>query len=332
MKKKIAFLALLIYLLTSCQQEIFRPVNAPVNVVPEKVVAAIVITNAAQNEFDSIVYRYLSDKTREVHYRKSGDSVTRTYHYDAAGRLAKLEDENALYFTNNNVARSISFQYNSSGQLIKTLTDFNTVSGVLAYYNHTVSGNGKKIIGYDTSYITSSYNLNWANRIIYNTLSADNYLVYDSSVFFNNTTGETKTLVSDFTYDADKNATGIRQYTYQDGQLSEWGTVSATYDRPAPIYEGLRKKLFRNLANWYEVSSVSQDDNYRFFSIPGHMYKNLSYSGYSSNGGIVPLTVLKGVEYKNEYNNDLLLKSIVTFSVTGQGNIHYVNDIRYYYK
>src|SRR5439155_2610455 len=121
MKKKIPFFILLFYLLTSCQQEIHWPVVTRVISVPEKVVAAIVITNSAQNEFDSIVYRYLPDKTREVHYRQAGDSITRTYYYDAAGRLAKIEDENALYFTNNNAARVISFQYNNSGQLIKTL-------------------------------------------------------------------------------------------------------------------------------------------------------------------------------------------------------------------
>jgi len=334
MKKKIAFLTLPVYLLTSCQQEIFRPGNAPVNIVPETVVAAIVISNAAQNEFDSIVYSYMPDKTREVHYRESGDSTIRIYYYDAAGRLAKIEDDNALYYTDNlaNTARAISFQYNSAEQLIKTVTDFKTVSAVPAYYNYTISANGKKIIGYDTSYITSSYNLDWPNRIIYNTLSADNYLVYDSSISINNTSGKTKTLVSEFKYDANKNATGIRQYTYHDGQLFEWGTLSATYDRPAPVYEGLRKKLFRSLANWYEVSSVSQDDNYRFFAIPGHMYKNLFYSGFAIDGSPAPVKVLKGYEYQNEYNNDLLIKSIVTVSVTGQGNVHYINYIHYYYR
>ena len=142
MKKEIAFLSLLFCVLISCQREIFRPVIAPVNVVPEKVVAAIVIANAAQNEFDSIVYRYQPDNIREVHYRESGDSVTRTYYYDATGRLAKTEDENALYYTNNHTAHAISFQYNSAGQLIKTFTDFETVSAVPAYYNYTVSGNG----------------------------------------------------------------------------------------------------------------------------------------------------------------------------------------------
>ena len=332
MKKKIAFFTLLFYLLTSCQQEIFLPVNAPVNVIPEKVVAAIVITNELQNEFDSILYRYYPDKIREVHYKETGDSITRTYSYDADGRLAKIEDDKALYYTDNTTARAISFQYNNTSQLIKTVTDFKTVSAVPAYYNYTISANEKKIIGYDTSYITSSYNLDWPNRIIYNTLSADNYLVYDSNISINNRSGKTKTLVSEFKYDANKNATDIREYTYQDGQLSEWGTLTATYDRPAPVYEGLRKKLFRNLANWYEVSSVSQDDNYRFFTIPGQMYKNLFYSGFAIDGSPAPVMVLKRAEYKNEYDNDVLIKSTVTFSVTGQGTIHYVSNIRYYYR
>jgi hypothetical protein len=120
--------------------------------------------------------------------------------------------------------------------------------------------------------------------------------------------------------------------TYQDGQLSEWGNVAITQDKPAPVYEALRKKLFRNLANWYEAGYISQDDNYRFFTFPGNMYKRMSYTGFSSDGGTVPLTVNKSIDFQNEYDNDLLLRSIVTFSLTGQGTIHYVNNIRYYYR
>jgi hypothetical protein len=126
--------------------------------------------------------------------------------------------------------------------------------------------------------------------------------------------------------------TSVRKATYQDGQLFEWGDISVTYDIPAPVYEGLRKKLFRNLTNWYDASSVWQDDNYRLFTIPGHMYKRFSYAGYSLYGGATPLTVSKGFDFQNEYDNDLLIKSIVTITVSGQGNIYYVNNIRYYYK
>jgi len=133
MSKKYFFLTFIIFLLASCQQEIFFPADSPVNPVTEKVVAAIVITNSLQNELDSIVFRYLETKTLEVHYRETGDSITRTYSYDNAGRLIKLEDENVLYYTNNNIARAISFQYNSSGQLIKTLTNFKNISGIPAY-------------------------------------------------------------------------------------------------------------------------------------------------------------------------------------------------------
>jgi hypothetical protein len=332
MKKIIPFLAFLSTLLTSCQREVSFPPDAPVVHVVEKVVAAIVITNAAQNEFDSIVYRYLPDKTMEVHYSRAGDSVTRTYHYDNAGRLAKLEDEKALYYTNNNIAVAISFQYNSSGQLTKSLTDFQTTSGIPASYNIVASGSGKKMIVYDTAYAGLSYNLGWANRIIYSNLTADNYLLYDSCIYVNNSTGGITTNVSDYSYDGNKNATSVRQSTYQDGQLSEWGVVTVTQDNTAPIYEGLRKKLFRNLTNWYDAGYVLQDDRYRLFTLPGHMYKRMSYTGYTTNGGLVPLNVIRSIEYENEYDGDLLLKSKVTFSVTGQGTIHYVNQVKYYYR
>lgn len=332
MGKRFFFFILMVFFLVSCQEEIFFPNDAPAIPAVEKVVAAIVITNAAQNEFDSIVYRWLPGMTKEVHYSQNGDSVTRTYSYDNQGRLAKLEDQKALYYTNSDVAHVIGFQYNSSGQLIKTITDFKTKSGVPAYFNTSGSGNAKKIEVYDTSYRGPSYNLGWANRIIYNTVSSDNYLMYDSCIFFNYSTGGTSSKVSDYGYDANKNAIAVRQHTYQDGQLTEWGNVTVIRDKPAPIYEGLRKKLYRNLTNWYDAGYVLQDDNYRFFTFPGSMYKIMSYSGYSTDGGPVPLQVIKSIEYQNEYDKDLLLKSIVSFSLNGQGTIHYINHVSYYYK
>jgi hypothetical protein len=219
MKKSFAYFSFIIFLLTSCQQEIFFPTDAPVNAVVEKLVSAIVITNSLQTEFDSIVFRYQSNKTIEVHYRQTGDSIKRTYYYDNAGRLTKLEDDKVLYYTNNNTAYSISFLYNSSGQLIKTFTEFKTVPAVPAFYNNIVSGNNKKIVVYDTSYVNPSYNLGWANRIIYNTLSTDNFLQYDSCISLNYLTGGRTTYVSDYTYDTKKNVTGVRQY------LSGWPII-----------------------------------------------------------------------------------------------------------
>jgi hypothetical protein len=331
MRKDFFLFTLMVFFLASCQKEIYFPEEVPVVPVVEKVVSAIVVTNDAQNEFDSIVFRWLPGKTMEVHYSKTGDSITRTYTYDG-GRLAKIEDQKALYYTNGAVAHAISFQYNNSGQLIKTVTDFNTRSGIPAYYNMSGSGSVKSVTVFDTSYWGPTYNLGWANRIIYNTVSSDNYLTYDSCIFFNHATGGTSATVSDYTYDGNKNASSIRQHTYQDGQLTEWGDVAVTRDRPAPIYEGMRKKLYRNLTNWYDAGYVLQDDNYRFFTFPGNMYKRMSYSGYSSNGGPVPLQVAKSIEYENEYDKDLLLKSKVSFSLNGQGTIRYVNHIRYYYK
>lgn len=307
------------------------PDSTSANLPPEKLVTAIVIANPPQNEYDSIVFRYQTNKITEVHYSAAGDSVTRAYYYDAPGRLIRIEDGKALYYTNSTAARVIHFQYNNQGQLSKTLTDFEIATGVPAYYHYSNQGNQKKIVVYDTSYVTASYDLGWANRIVYNTVSNDNYLLYDSSIYFNGYTGGIKTLVSDFTYDTDKNASRIDQHGYFDGKLLVWGSVTITSDLSAPVYEGLRKKLFRGLANWYEASSLSQDDNYRFFSIPGHMYRGIFYKGYSIYGGAEPLTVTRNTEYKNEYLGDLLKKSVVTFSLTGQGNISYINHIRYYY-
>ncbi|HXL57298.1 MAG TPA: hypothetical protein VN958_13630 [Chitinophagaceae bacterium] len=318
-------------LMASCQKELSLA-DPSVNPAPERVVSAIVITDSTQSDYDSLVYRYLPDKTREVHYNHSGDSTTRTYYYDTDNRFSKLEDEKAIYYTNNDVAKRISFQYNSSGQLVETLTDFATVTGIKAYYNNNLSATGKSIIVYDTFYNSPSYNLDWANRIIYNTLSSDDYLLYDSCIFINKVSGVLTTRVSAYNYDTEKNATSISKLTYHDEQLSEWGTVTVTRDKPAPDYEALREKLFHNLANWYQTGSVLQDDNYPLFSFPGRMYKSIVYTGYSINGGAIPLQVYNRSEFNNTYNDDLLMKSVITTSLQGQGNTHYVTVIRYYYR
>jgi len=54
-------------------------------------------------------------------------------------------------------------------------------------------------------------------------VSADNYITYDSSIYFNNSSGGIKTVISDLSYDANKNVTSVRKATYQDGQLFELG-------------------------------------------------------------------------------------------------------------
>jgi hypothetical protein len=331
MKQLLPIFIFFLLIFTSCQKELSIPDLRSTDSTAEKVVAAIVIEDLEQNDYDSIVYRYFPDKTLEVHYDQSGDSVTRTYYYDVNGRLAKMEDEEAIYYTNNDAARRISFNYNSSGELVQTSTDFTTVSGVEAHFHNSFT-TGNNVTVYDTAYRGSSYNLDWANRIIYNTLTTDSYLLYDSCISVNNSSGFITTYVSAYTYDAAHNATTINKFTYQDGQLSEWGTITVRRDKPAPVYEALRKKLFRDLANWYEVGSVSQDDNFRLFSIPGNMYKTIVYNGYSTNGGPAPLPVNMISEYNNTYDKDLLVNSVNTVSFQGQGNIDYVHHIRYYYR
>ncbi len=274
-------------LASSCQKEFNGPSTKVVVLPVTHEVSAIVITNGLQGDYDSIVYRYLTDKTYEVHYNFSGDSTIRTYSYDAAGRLSKLEDEKAIYYTNNDIARRISFIYDNSGDIIETLTDFATVSaGIRAYYNNTISGDTKSIIIYDTAYASASYNLDWTNRIIYNTVSSDNYLLYDSCIFNNYTYGHIKTVVSAYSYDANNNATAINKFTYQDMNLAESGTTDIIRDKPAPVFEALRKELYHNLATWYQTSSAMQDNSFQLFPVPGGMYKSIDYKGHSVSGGL----------------------------------------------
>jgi hypothetical protein len=321
-----------ILLLTSCQHQLHFPETPVVIHTPEKIVTAIVITNPAQTDYDSMAYRYSTGKTMEIHYDGYGDSVTRTYYYDAAGRLSKLEDEKAIYYTNNNMARRISFQYDAGGQLQQTKTDFTNVSGIASQIITSSTGTGKRLIVYDTAYTSTSYNLDWANRIIYSTISSSNYLLYDSGIFINTTTaGLVKTIVSAFSYGTDSSVTSISKRIYFNHQLSEKGIVSATSDRPAPAYQALRKKLYRNLSNWFETGTVWQDDNYHIFPLPGGPYKSILYQGFSTSAGPASPPFTRNYEFENTYNGDQLDNSVVTYSLLGQGTNHYVKVIRFYY-
>jgi hypothetical protein len=320
-----------ILLLLSCQHELHFPPAPPAVVVPhEKSVAAIVITNPTQSDYDSLVFRYSTDKTREVHYNPQGDSVTRTYYYDAAGRLSKLEDEKAIYYTNNNMARRISFHYDAGGRLQETVTDFINTSGITASAVYGTDGANKQMTVYDTAYTGAGYNLDWVNRIIYSTISNNNYLLYDSGIFINTTTaGLVKTIVNVYSYAADSSVTSISKRIYFNHQLSEYGTVSAKSDHAAPAYLALRKKLYRNLSNWFETGLAWQDDNYHLFPLPGGPYVSILYQGLST-GGAQPYT--RNFDYNNQYGGDQLDKSVVDYTLLGQGTGHYTNVLRFYYK
>jgi hypothetical protein len=331
MQKIKCFWGLGLLLLASCQKELHFPPTDHVVVPQEKLVAAIVVQDVAQNDYDSVRYRYFADRILEVHYGVTGDSVRRTYYYDANERLVKLEDELAIFYTNNNKARRISFLYNSNGELVQTITDFNGVSGIKAHINYQQQGNNKMILVYDSSYSGPGYDLDWADRVIYNIISPDNNLLYDSSIYYNNRNSGTSSRVVSYSYGADGNLSATGKYTYQGSGLTQWGQTIFSSDKSAPVLQGLRKKLYRNLANWYEVSSIAQDDNYRPFSIPGGIYRKVAYAGFSDNGGPTPQAVSQVFEYENYYDKDLLIKSDRTASVSGQGNIHNVKQIRYYY-
>ena len=319
-----------ILLLVSCQHELHFPI-APAVIIPhEKIITAIVITNPKQTDYDSLVFRYSTDKTKEVHYSQQGDSVTRTYYYDAAGRLSKLEDENAIYYTNNDMARRIRFQYDAGDQLQQTITDFTNTRGITAQVVYSIAGDNKQMTAYDTAYTGTGYNLDWANRIIYSTISNSNYLLYDSGVFINTTTiGLVKTIVNVYNYGADSSVTSISKRIYFNHQLSEYGTVLARSDHAAPVYRALRKKLYRNLSNWFETGLIWQDDNYHLFPLPGGPYLSILYQGFSA-GGAPPYT--RNYEYGNSYSDDQLDKSVIDYSLLGQGTGNYTYVLRFYYK
>jgi hypothetical protein len=327
--RKITHYIICIVLLASCQRELHFPSTPVVIVPPEKLVAAVVITNPSQSDYDSMVFRYGSNIIREVHYNLyTKDSVTRTYFYDAAGRLSKLEDEKAIYYTNNDTAKRITFQYDANGHLV----DFSSVKGVAAKIVTNNPAGNKQVIVYDTAYRTASYNLDWANRVIYTAVDGSNYILYDSAVFLNTSTaGLVKTIVADYQYASDSSVTSINKRIYFNQQLSEAGTVSATSDRVAPVYKSFRKKLYRNLSNWFESGSAWQDDNYRLFPLPGGPYKSILYQGLSFSADPVGLPFTRNYDFDNTYSGDQLNKSIVTYSLSGQGNNHYVNILRFYY-
>ncbi len=320
-----------ILLTGACQHELHFPVDTPVVVqVPhEKIITSVVVTNPSQTDYDSLVFRYGADKTKEVHYSPQKDSVTRTYYYDAAGRLSALEDEKAIYYTNNNTALRIRFLYDAGGRLQQTLTNFTNVPGIAAYVNSNNSGSSQQMVVYDTAYAGAGYNLGWTNRIIYSTVSSSHYLLYDSAVLINTiTAGLVKTIVNAYNYGVDSSVNSISKHIYFNGQLAEYGTQLNQADHPAPVYQALRKKLFRNLSNWFETGQAWQDDNYRLFPLPGGPYASMFYQGFST-GAAQPYT--RNYQYDNSYTSDQLNQSVINYSLKGQGTGNYTYVLRFYY-
>lgn len=331
--KKTIYYIICVLLSASCKRELHFPSTPVVVVPPEKLVTAVVITDLAQNDYDSLVFRYSTDKIREVHFNLyTGDSLTRTYYYDAAGRLSKLEDEKAIYYTNNDRAKRISFRYDNNGRLSETVTDFSFITGVKAQIVTNSAGVDKRIIFYDTAYSTSAYDLDWANRLIYSSVNNSNYITYDSAVFLNTTTvGLVKTIVNAYHYAPDSSILSIDRHIYFNQLLSEEGVLYGTSDQASAAYKSFRKKLYRNLANWFEASAAWQDDNYRLFPLPGGPYKSILYQGRSVSSGPASLPFSRNYEFENTYSGDQLNKSIVTYSLSGQGSNRYVKVLRFYY-
>jgi hypothetical protein len=138
--------------------------------------------------------------------------------------------------------------------------------------------------------------------------------------------------VADYKYDGNLNVTAINSNTYFDDTLTEQGITGLIKDNPAPAYEALRKKIYSNLANWYEAGLILQDDNYHLFSVPGHIYRSIVYTGRSlSNAAIAPV-ITRSYDYINTFKDDLLQRSLVTYSLKGEGSGTYTRALRYYYR
>jgi hypothetical protein len=331
--KKLPLYTCLVLLFAACQREIHFPTE-PVQIpIPEKLVTAVVIADPGRNEYDSITYNYQHDKITETHYSKTTRTGTRIFHYDAANRLALIEDDRQVYRTNNDAARTIRFIYNNAGELLQTQTSFAGGPNTNAVFIYKPAGPEKQVLVYDTLYVGAGYNLQWVNRVIYNTISGNNYLLYDSSINSNTTnTSLIKTLVASFTYNTDSTVASIQQKTYFNNELSEWGRTLVSADKPAPAYQAFRNKLYRGLSNWIDAGSIWQDDNYDLFPLPGGPYRNILFSGVSTDGSTVSIPFNRDYVYKNTYSGDQLDRSEITFTLSGQGNNNYVTVVNFYYE
>jgi len=318
-----------ILLLASCQRELHFPTAPVAIVIPEKVITAIVVYNPLVGDYDSIAFQYAPTQIKQSHYDRNGITETRSFSYDASGRLTQIDDDKAIYYTNNDRAIRIHFDYNTAGRLQRTTTDFTKVSGVTAEFKNGDAGSVKLVTVYDTAYRTPAYNLDWVNRIIYSRVNARDYLLYDSSILTNTSyAGLVTTVVSEFAYDADTIVSTINKRVYSNHQLTEAGAMNAARDKPAPVYSALRRKLFRNLANWFDAGEVWQDTSYELFPLPGGPYKSILYNGLFAGGG---QSFVRNYQFENVYSNGDLDNSMVTYTLTGQGTSNYVTWLKFYY-
>ena len=321
-----------ILMLLACQRELhFPPTPVAPTVAQEKLVRAIVVTNPVQNDYDSMVFRYLPDTIREVHYSSHKDSVTRIYYYQGA-RLQAIADENALYYTNHDKATRISFSYDASNLLIATATDFSRVKNVPASFVNKGSDKEREVWVYDTSYQSATYDLGWTNRIIYSRIGNHTQLLYDSAVFNNNSApGLSKTIVNEYSYGPDSSVRTIQKRIYFNKELVEYGTVSAAAAAPCPALSGLRKKLYRNLANWFDAGMVWQNDNYAIFQLPQGPYNSILYKGFSTSNLQTQSSYTVDYLFGNFFQGNELTQSIIQYSLLGRGTSRYTTILRFYY-
>ena len=176
---------------------------------------------------------------------RSGDSVVISYFkYDTEGKLIRILDS-AVY---SHRASGISFQYNTSDQLIKTelFNDFNSIieSYSFIYQNGVVT---EKINEDDPSRNKDIYAYDAQGRLIADT---SYYYTFPEPVYFS------------FSYDNNENVISQQPFYRSSGSWIASSTVHFSYNNsPNPYYPiGLNYYLCKNDITWLSKDLVTQID------------------------------------------------------------------------
>jgi hypothetical protein len=107
----------------ACQKEVSTEFNENNNQVDDSTgIEAIYIHYESEGDTyyqDSIIMRYSANRTDEVHYYSPVDSIIKSYHFDAAGKLTEIACTAQLPDMSGSTtqATNLKFLYDAAGEL-----------------------------------------------------------------------------------------------------------------------------------------------------------------------------------------------------------------------
>jgi hypothetical protein len=327
-------------LLTACMSACQKEVSSELNNTSNNQTSDSLAANAIYVRLDiggtlyyedSLVFRFMADKTYEVHYNYefSGDSSVKTYRFDNAGKLLEIDcpegifDASAISSGNTADATDMKFFYDGAGELARIDLIYSNHPPTSIYYNFSEQAGKYNAVIYDTSSVVIG------RKISYLRLNSDRFIEQDSIIYIDEPTNFT--LSYNNIYDNDNNVTQSVDRSYTNGSLESMSTTSlARYGVYNP-YLALRERSFANLANWFPFTHyfAGQLNSALYPDQPKDLVKSYQQDQY------VYLVTTDHYQYNHqsviETENNKLKSRVSTVTLSGGGVGPAVLTERFYY-